>query len=93
VVNANCVVLQAAREIAIACEDLVTGTVTAVDASGVTVSYTLSDGTPVQVSQPTRRGGGGGYPASHEHAPCSVHCSAVGFHSQSIVTSIAQHAL
>jgi hypothetical protein len=59
VVNANCVVLQAAREIAIACEDLVTGTVTAVDASGVTVSYTLSDGTPVQVSQPTRRGGGG----------------------------------
>jgi predicted RNA-binding protein with RPS1 domain len=39
---------EVAREIAIACEDLVTGTVTAVDASGVTVSYTLSDGTPVQ---------------------------------------------
>lgn len=44
-----CYVLQVAREIAIACEDLVSGTVTAVDASGVTVSYTLSDGTPVQV--------------------------------------------
>jgi hypothetical protein len=40
--------LQIAREISIACEDLVSGTVTAVDASGVTVSYTLSDGTPVQ---------------------------------------------
>jgi hypothetical protein len=40
--------LQVAREIAIACEDLVNGTVTAVDADGVTVSYTLSDGTPVQ---------------------------------------------
>lgn len=44
-----CCCCQVAREIAIAMEDLVTGTVTAVDANGVTVSYTLSDDTPVQV--------------------------------------------
>jgi len=45
-----CVVcVQVAREIAIACEDLVNGTVTAVSEAGVTVSYTLSDGTPVEV--------------------------------------------
>lgn len=45
-----CVVCaQVAREIAIACEDLVNGTVTAVSEAGVTVSYTLSDGTPVEV--------------------------------------------
>lgn len=45
---------QVAREIAIACEDLVSGTVKAVDASGVTVSYTLSDGTPVEVRRETK---------------------------------------
>jgi len=39
---------EVAREIAIACEDLVNGTVTAVSDAGVTVSYTLSDGTPVE---------------------------------------------
>jgi hypothetical protein len=39
-----------AREIAIACEDLVFGRVTAVDAGGVTLSYTLEDGTEVTVS-------------------------------------------
>ncbi len=38
----------AAREIAIACEDIVHGSVAAVDASGVTVAYTLEDGTAVQ---------------------------------------------
>jgi hypothetical protein len=65
--TAMCAVLQVAREIAIACEDLVTGTVTAVDASGVTVSYTLSDGTPVQVSQRGGGGEGGGWhPTSRE---------------------------
>lgn len=41
-----------AREIAIASEDLVTGTVTAVTDSGVTVSYTLSDGSAVEVRRP-----------------------------------------
>jgi hypothetical protein len=38
-----------AREVAIACEDLVQGTVTAVDASGVTVTYKLDDGSDVTV--------------------------------------------
>jgi hypothetical protein len=38
-----------ARDIALALEDLVSGTVTGVDASGVTVSYTLEDGTTAEV--------------------------------------------
>jgi hypothetical protein len=38
-----------ARDIALALEDLVSGTVTAVDASGVTVSYTLDDGSSAEV--------------------------------------------
>lgn len=39
-----------AREIAIATEDIVHGTVTQVDSNGVSVSYKLEDGTEVQVS-------------------------------------------
>lgn len=38
-----------ARDIALALEDLVSGTVTAVDASGVTVSYSLEDGSSAEV--------------------------------------------
>lgn len=45
------VLLQVAREIAIACEDLVSGTITAVDAGSVTISYALEDGTQVTVSR------------------------------------------
>ncbi|WIA30186.1 hypothetical protein OEZ86_000278 [Tetradesmus obliquus] len=37
-----------ARDIALALEDLVSGTVTAVDASGVTVSYSLEDGSSAE---------------------------------------------
>lgn len=38
-----------AREIAIAAEDIVQGTVTRVDKAGVAVSYKLEDGTEVEV--------------------------------------------
>jgi hypothetical protein len=38
-----------ARDIALALEDLVSGTVTNVDAIGVTVSYTLEDGSTAEV--------------------------------------------
>lgn len=38
-----------AREIAVAAEDIVHGTVTRVDKAGVTVSYKLEDGTEVEV--------------------------------------------
>jgi hypothetical protein len=38
-----------ARDIALALEDLVSGTVTSVDASGVMVSYTLEDGSSAEV--------------------------------------------
>eukprot|EP00882_Tetradesmus_deserticola_P001197 GHRQ01001295.1.p1 GENE.GHRQ01001295.1~~GHRQ01001295.1.p1 ORF type:complete len:570 (+),score=303.00 GHRQ01001295.1:139-1848(+) len=37
-----------ARDIALALEDIVSGTVTAVDATGVTVSYTLEDGSTAE---------------------------------------------
>lgn len=59
---------QVAREIAIACEDLVTGTVRAVDAGGVTVAYALEDGSEVTV----RGAVGGGWGAAGVCAATTV---------------------